>query len=137
MDSLLYSLWKKLPSILLILILSLFIQNILAAKPTTVPTTVKTRIYLPHVSLGGYYFDHQPRSAGLAELFYPLLQSQKQLFFGDLRAYDKSGSAFEGNLALGYRWIRPQSQHLYGLYASFDRLRSENKNFFNQLTFKF
>jgi len=137
MDSRLFFSWKNFFSIILIFVFTLFIQSIFAAQPKiTAPMPAKKiTTYLPHISLGGYYFDHQPRSAGLAELFHPLVQSPNQLFFGDLRAYDKSGSAFEGNLALGYRWIRPQSQHLYGLYASYDRLRSENKNYFNQLTF--
>jgi hypothetical protein len=135
MDSRSFFSWKKFFLIALISSCSLFIQNVLAEKSVTAPTMVKTKTYLSHITLGGYYFDHQPRSAGLGELFYPLVQSPNQLFFGDLRAYDKSGSAFEGNVALGYRWIRPQSQHLYGLYASFDRLRSDNRNYFNQLTF--
>ena len=94
--------------------------------------------YRPYLELGGIkYFNQQSSGAGIYDLFLPLLagrQDNKGLLFADLRIFDRTGSSFEGNTHLGYRHLFNETKQMIGIYASFDRRRSEKKRYFNQIT---
>ncbi|HJZ23914.1 MAG TPA: inverse autotransporter beta domain-containing protein [Candidatus Babeliales bacterium] len=92
--------------------------------------------YKPYFELGGAkYFNQNSNAAGIYDLFIPLYQQKgDQIFFTDLRIFDRSGSSFEGNVHLGYRKIFLDTKQMFGIYGSFDRKRSDNQNLFNQLT---
>ena len=115
----------------------------------------KENRYQPYVEVGGIkYFNQESKAAGMYDLFLPLSSSSSNqasnqstmLFFSDIRIFDRTGSWFEGNVHLGYRVILPETNtekntetrsgknQLFGVYASFDRRKSEKKHFFNQIT---
>lgn len=92
--------------------------------------------YQPYFELGGAkYFDKNAVFAGIYDLFIPLLQNSTELFFTDLRIFDRRGGSFEGNIHLGYRKLHLESQRMFGIYGAFDHKISETQNSFNQLTF--
>ena len=98
----------------------------------------KDFLYIPYVQVGGTRFFNVKNinsSAAVFDFFVPLWQSSQQLVFTDIRFYDRSGKAFEGNIHLGYRHVLPEKQILYGVYGAFDRKRSDLEHYFNQLTF--
>ena len=95
--------------------------------------------YQPYVEVGGIkYFNQESKAAGIYDLFLPLYSRSSNkattLFFSDLRIFDRTGSSFEGNAHIGYRLMQPETKQLYGIYTSFDRRKSEQKNYFNQIT---
>ena len=92
--------------------------------------------YLPYVQVGGIRFFHVGDAdlGGGGDLFIPIWQTHNQLFFTDARFYDRTGGVFEGNIHVGYRYLNPEEQRLYGIYGAFDRRRSGLGNYFNQLT---
>ncbi|HBS52320.1 MAG TPA: hypothetical protein DEA62_05025, partial [Coxiellaceae bacterium] len=92
--------------------------------------------YLPYLQVGGVRFFHVGDAdlGGGGDLFIPIWQTHNKLFFTDARFYDRTGGVFEGNIHLGYRYLMPEEQRLYGVYAAFDRRRSGLGNYFNQLT---
>lgn len=95
----------------------------------------KENKYQPYLEMGGAkYFNQQANIAGIYDLFIPLLQTADQLFFTDLRIFDRSGGSFEGNAHLGYRKMCLDKKQLFGIYAAFDRKRSDNQHWFNQIT---
>ena len=94
--------------------------------------------YQPYFEIGGVkYFNQNSTVAGIYDLFIPLLQKDDQLLFTDLRIFDRSGSSFEGNAHLGYRKLYSDTEQMFGVYGAFDRKRTAENNFFNQLTFGF
>lgn len=74
------------------------------------------------------------RSIGQLDLFVPFAQDERTLLFGDARFSADDQESREGNLGLGVRHMLPGGWNLGG-YGYFDRRRSPNYNFFNQLTF--
>jgi hypothetical protein len=95
----------------------------------------RTRIYPVHIDVGGYaVHSGNARSAILGEIFLPLAQNKKHLFFTNLRAYKPDNRTFEGNLALGLRGFA-NDKTMLGAYAIYDRYRSQNRNYYNQATF--
>ena len=91
--------------------------------------------YQPYLELGGAkYFNQASSTAGIYDLFIPLLQKDNQLLFADLRIFDRSGSSSEGNLHLGYRKLYSNTKQVFGIYGAFDCKRSNEKNSFKQLT---
>jgi hypothetical protein len=74
------------------------------------------------------------RSANLVEGFIPLYQSSPNLLsFADIRFYNPNGAPMEGNVDLGIRRLFQQSHSLAGLYAGYDRYRSQTKRYYSQL----
>jgi hypothetical protein len=107
------------------------------ATPVTdqqIKLTAAPKWYLPYFDLGGYYSKLEPNEAGQANFFLPLLQNPNNLLYSSIRAYDKSGNPWEGNLAVGYRNLSLDQNNLWGVYGSYDRLRSQAQNYFNQAT---
>ena len=98
-----------------------------------------SKTYLPYLQLGGMgvFNSNQTGSATGADLFLPLWQDAvaQHLVFNHLRLFDRSGKSFEGNAHLGYRFLDPDRQRIYGFYGAFDRKRSDLGNYYNQLTF--
>ncbi|EKD46073.1 MAG: hypothetical protein ACD_69C00029G0006 [uncultured bacterium] len=92
--------------------------------------------YQPYFEMGGAkYFNQNSSVAGIYDLFIPLYQQKEdQIFFTDLRIFDRSGSSFEGNVHLGYRKIFLDTKQMIGVYGAFDRKRSDNRSLFSQLT---
>ena len=91
--------------------------------------------YQPYFEMGGVkHFNQVSKAAGIFDLFIPLLQSDGRLLFADFRIFDRSGSASEGNLHLGFRKLFPDTRQMFGIYVAFDRKRSDKGNSFNQLT---
>ncbi|SDN49553.1 Invasin beta-domain of outer membrane [Polaromonas sp. JS666] len=73
------------------------------------------------------------RDIGEANVFVPLAQTDRTLFFGDLRGRFDGSSSREGNLGLGVRHMLANGWNIGG-YGYFDRRRTETGNFFNQTT---
>ena len=71
------------------------------------------------------------RSLGEADLFVPLMQDARTLYFGSLRGRLDDESSREGNLGLGVRRMYDGGWNL-GAYGYFDRRKTENGNYFNQ-----
>lgn len=73
------------------------------------------------------------RNLGEADIFLPLAQDDRTLYFANLRGRIDDHSGREGNLGLGVRHMLDSGWNL-GAYGYFDRRRSENDNYFNQTT---
>lgn len=73
------------------------------------------------------------RSLAESDIFLPLAQDGRNLFFANLRGRFDDGSSREGNLGLGVRRMQDNGWNIGG-YAYFDRRRTGNGNFFNQVT---
>lgn len=85
----------------------------------------------PHID-----FEAKPgskRSLGEADLLLPIAQDARTLVFSSLRGRFDDNSSLEGNLGLGVRRMLESGWNL-GVYAYFDRRRSDTGNFFNQGT---
>lgn len=74
------------------------------------------------------------RSIGELDLFVPLGQDERTLLFSDVRFKADDQNSLEGNLGLGARHMLPGGWNVGG-YGYFDRRRTPNYNYFNQLTF--
>lgn len=73
------------------------------------------------------------RNLGEADLFLPLSQDARTLVFADIRTRIDDQSSREGNFGLGVRHMLESGWNLGG-YGYFDRRRSGNYNYFNQVT---
>jgi hypothetical protein len=94
-----------------------------------------TPSYYPVLDLAQYAL-HQgdSRSANLVEGFIPLYQSSPNLLsFADIRFYNPNSTPWEGNIDLGVRRIFQQSHSLAGLYAGYDRYRSQTRRYYSQV----
>lgn len=97
---------------------------------------LKHNKYQPYFEIGGAkYFNQKSKVAGIYDLFITLLQTDDQLFFTDLRFFDRSGNSSEGNFHLGYRKLFPNSSKMLGIYGAFDLKKSEHGNTYNQIMF--
>ena len=100
----------------------------------------KTWTYLPHMDVGGHFLNHSPHREIQVDLFLPLLQSYDHLLFSDIRAFDMkpdsndlSGSLTGVNVYLASRRMLSE-RTLFGFYGSIDRVKTEEENYFNQIT---
>jgi len=73
------------------------------------------------------------RSLGEGDLFVPLMQDERTLFFGNLRARFDDNSSREGNLGLGLRRMFEGGWNVGG-YGYLDRRKTETGNYFGQAT---
>lgn len=73
------------------------------------------------------------RSLAESDIFLPLAQDGRNLLFANLRGRFDDGDGREGNLGLGARRMLDNGWNVGG-YAYFDRRRTDNGNFFNQVT---
>lgn len=105
-------------------------------SPAALESFSKHNKYQPYFEIGGAkYFNQKSKVAGIYDLFIPLLQTEDQLFFTDLRIFDRSGSSSEANVHLGYRKLLPNTNEMFGIYGAYDYRKSVSTNSFNQLTF--
>jgi hypothetical protein len=74
------------------------------------------------------------RTLGEGDLFVPLMQGDRTLFFGNLRGRFDNQDSTEGNAGLGVRRMMGNGFNLGG-YGYFDRRRTGNGNDFDQATF--
>lgn len=103
---------------------------------------VDNQKYWSYFEVGARGIKHSQQNAKMAmsyDLFMPIVaQHYDQLLFTDLRIFDPSGSAFVGNAYLGYRHLFPEGdrgiKQILGVYGSFDRMRSDYENYYNQIT---
>ncbi len=108
---------------------------------------INSEKWLPYLAFGGYYFNDNPHGRAEASVFLPFNHSGRQLFYGSIRTYDRNSPQFEGNFALGYRrlftgvdsacqqnYCDQTYDKMVGFYTSYDLLRSESSNWFNQFT---
>jgi hypothetical protein len=86
----------------------------------------------PYIDLGGKVGNE--RSLAETNLFIPLLQDNKSLIFGDIRGRIDARENQEGNFGVGFRHMLDQGWNL-GMYSFYDRRRTEDSSFFNQITF--
>jgi hypothetical protein len=89
--------------------------------------------YIPTLDVAQYAL-HQgdARSANLVESFIPLLSTSNSLPFLDVRFYNPNGTPIEGNIDIGFRRLFHQNSRLFGLYAGYDRYRSETRRYYSQ-----
>ena len=74
------------------------------------------------------------RHLGEADLFVPLAQDDRTLFFGNARFRIDDSDSKEGNFGLGLRHMHASGWN-GGVYGYFDRRETTHDNDFNQLTF--
>lgn len=84
-----------------------------------------------HVDVGGWL--GTKRNLGEIDLFVPLAQDSRTLFFTDLRIRSDDDGGNEGNFGLALRRMYASGWNL-GAYAYYDRKRTDFGNFFNQAT---
>lgn len=87
-------------------------------------------LYIPYVEANGRIGNSYDIVQGA--LFLPLHQTDHELLFADFRYHWAEPKGHEGNYGLGYRSM--DHQWVYGVYGYFDRIRTQNTNYFNQLT---
>ncbi|NGX30895.1 MAG: hypothetical protein K940chlam8_00249 [Chlamydiae bacterium] len=98
--------------------------------------------YPARFTISGFYLfeDKKPPKKnkssffGEADVFIPLLQNSKFIFFASLRGLDFEGKKIEGNFGAGIRMILGNYDWIFGAYTFYDRKRSSNANLFNQIT---
>lgn len=73
------------------------------------------------------------RSLAESDIFLPIKQDERTLFFGNLRGRFDNQSSREGNLGLGVRHMLEGGWNIGG-YGYLDRRKTGNGNFFNQAT---
>jgi len=65
--------------------------------------------------------------------FLPIVNTNKQLFFANIKLDGYSNEIFAGGFYLGYHYLQPTSQRLYGAYIGFDINKSVSDNYFNRV----
>jgi len=73
------------------------------------------------------------RNLGEADILLPLWQDPRSMLFANVRARLDDNDGREGNYGLGFRHMTDWGWNL-GAYSYFDRRRSENLNYYNQVT---
>lgn len=73
------------------------------------------------------------RQLGEGDLFVPLLQNDRTMLFGNIKARMDDDASSEGNFGVGVRHMLDAGINL-GAYGFFDRRRTEHANYFNQVT---
>lgn len=73
------------------------------------------------------------RNLAESDFFLPLMQTERTLFFGNLRGRFDNQSSREGNLGLGVRHMLEGGWNIGG-YGYLDRRKTGNGNYFNQVT---
>jgi Inverse autotransporter, beta-domain len=73
------------------------------------------------------------RNLGEADVFMPVWQDGVSMVFGDVRTRLDDHESREGNFGAGFRHMTDWGWNL-GTYGYFDRRRSDNLNYYNQVT---
>ncbi|WP_366657261.1 right-handed parallel beta-helix repeat-containing protein [Fodinicurvata sp. EGI_FJ10296] len=105
-----------------------FAAGIVAPAP---PALADTPIWGPSVEIGGRF--GSSRSYGDIDLFVPLVQTDRSLLFGNIRAAFDDRDSQEGNFGLGVRHMLDNGWNL-GAYGFADIRNSPNDNTFTQAT---
>lgn len=85
----------------------------------------------PYIDLEGKIGNE--RDLGEIDFFMPLSQDNDTLFFSDIRMRKDNNSGGEGNFGLGVRQMLDSGWNI-GAYSYFDRRKTSNDNYFNQVT---
>lgn len=89
--------------------------------------------YLSQVTMGAFYGE-KANSYGSLDVLVPVVQRADSLLFVDVRGMMREHPVQEYNLGVGYRWLNDDVTQLYGVYGFFDRKRSNQKEWYSQLT---
>lgn len=104
----------------------------LAAFATAAIAQDSTAQWLPHLDAEGKFGNK--RNIGEADLFLPIAQDARTLYFANVRTRFDNESGREGNFGLGVRHMLENGWNL-GAYGYFDRRRSSDTGFYyNQTT---
>ncbi|MDB4614570.1 right-handed parallel beta-helix repeat-containing protein [bacterium] len=87
-------------------------------------------LYMPYVEANARIGNKHDIIQG--SLIIPLYQTDEKLLFADLRYHWAEPRGHEGNYGLAYR--TKDNERIYGVYGFFDRIRTQNRNYFNQVT---
>ena len=91
--------------------------------------------YQAYLELGFQkHFNQLSSAAAVYDLFIPLVQRDGQLFYTDMRLFDRSGKSAEGNFHLGYRRLDRGRELILGIYGAYDQRRSYHGVNYRQLT---
>ncbi len=106
------------------------------------PCLEKENKYQSYFEIGAGGVDYSDQNAEMIssiEFFSPIfVPSESEIFFTDLKVFDKSGSEFIGSAQFGYRRLLSHENNLnqmLGVSASFSRMRSKHREYFNQVAF--
>lgn len=112
------------------------ISPVVVALAAMVPTfaCADAPLWGPHIDIEAK--PGSKRTLGEADLFLPLSQDARTLFFGNLRTRFDNRSSYEGNLGAGVRRMLDGGWNL-GAYGYWDHRRSSLGNFFDQATLGF
>lgn len=80
-------------------------------------------------------FDGISRTGVGIDGFIPIFDIDTQLFFSNIKIANYFNGTFYGGFFLGYRFLLPKSQLLYGAYVSIDAKKTANGNYFNRFIF--
>jgi hypothetical protein len=108
------------------------IATILAMVSLSVSAQEPAPKWGAHIDVEGTH--GSKRNIGEADMFLPLMQDGKTLFFGSARLRVADHDNKEGSLGLGVRHMLESGWNIGG-YGYYDRQRSESNNTFKQLTF--
>ncbi len=98
----------------------------------TTSAIAKENKYSSHIDIG--YKIGSDRDLSKVEFFSPILQSDKSLWFIDLRGWVDDNDTSENNLGLGYRKMIGGSA-IIGLYGFYDIRKTNLDNEFKQKTY--
>ena len=76
---------------------------------------------------------HSKTGMGL-DAFVPIVDANTRLFFSNVKLNNYSNKTFDGSVYFGYRHLLPEEQKLYGVYASLDFKKTEDGDYFKQIT---
>ncbi len=90
----------------------------------------------PYVKVGVSHVAGNNNRAGLeTDTFIPFISIDNKLLFSNVKMNNYSDNSFDGGFYLGYRFLLPEDQQLYGVYTAFDFKKTGNGNYFNRINF--
>ena len=76
---------------------------------------------------------HSKTGMGL-DAFIPIIDANTRLFFSNVKLNNYSNKTFDGSVFFGYRHLLLEEQRLYGVYTSLDFKKTEDGDYFKQIT---
>lgn len=122
------------PSLNRRVLVGLFAFSICLLSAITVPSPAIAQDRIWHGYVDGVFRGGSNREVGTLDLFAPLMQSENELLFADMRGGLGDDGSAEGNWGLGYRRMLP-SGWIAGMYGFYDLRESAFGNTFHQAMF--
>ncbi|MEI8055650.1 MAG: inverse autotransporter beta domain-containing protein [bacterium] len=121
----------------LVLFVFFIMNNEISFAKSVLPFTEKAASkYTPYLQFKGsrLFPSYVSAAAVIADLFAPVWQrSRADLFFTEFKANKRTGTSVGGNAHLGYRHLFPDGKKMLGFYGSFDRKKTNMREYFNQV----